>query len=648
MAALHPTGRRGKLAELLGRAELLGPIDPAAAADRFADYLLDPAARGMPVGDEAGAAWLAGSPLLERLAPGWAAPIDDDLAAVAAAGLLLDGEKLSQRAIAGRFAPRADAALAAAIGRLPPQRAAKVARELEGAPGPDEERLHIALTQAGLALSWADAAALAEPEAVEIVERLLGLFQSGTPEPLLDRIGQALGPIAATVTPIGEKVRAHAVALVERTVGKVERPRATAGGSFLEEFRALDAPRAIPDEDRWKGEADRRAAGAAVRLLGRAAPDDPAAFQALRRLVVDGREDPRLLLPSFLDGLCDGVVAGPLAELVAVLLAEGTEGEQELGLVVAGRVPLDACADAILAKLEGGSPAIRRHAVRAAALLLPERAVPALTARLDDAAPEVCAAAASALAEHGRTDLLLRTMPPGKAVGAAAMRVAAVRAALPDCSPQVVAWCLNAIEAESKKEGWDPGESPLVASIGAALRASPEGLARVGEMVEAVRDTLTLLALVLTAFGRDGLGPAVSLSEQDRAPLDEALLPIVEEAVEDAGLALALLCRFAAGDARLVPGVAWAIDKGVGDAATMLSALGDLRVRSEQAAAAIAPLLEDGEHLGARLAAAAVAGVALPVDHPAWQRVEELLPLGAVGAAAAWAALYHRARLASL
>ncbi|HSN25373.1 MAG TPA: hypothetical protein VLT45_03785, partial [Kofleriaceae bacterium] len=72
-----------------------------------------------------------------------------------------------------------------------------------------------------------------------------------------------------------------------------------------------------------------------------------------------------------------------------------------------------------------------------------------------------------------------------------------------------------------------------------------------------------------------------------------------------------------------------------------------VRVRSERAAAVLGPLLEDVEHLPAVLLAAGVAGVALPVEHPLWARVEELFGLGVHARATAYAALASRARIRS-
>jgi hypothetical protein len=83
-----------------------------------------------------------------------------------------------------------------------------------------------------------------------------------------------------------------------------------------------------------------------------------------------------------------------------------------------------------------------------------------------------------------------------------------------------------------------------------------------------------------------------------------------------------------------------------GFAGNLVGALGELRAPTAGTAKALAPLLDPGAAIGARVACAAVAGRALPADHPAWSAVRELLQLGTIARAAAWSALRDRARRA--
>jgi hypothetical protein len=81
-----------------------------------------------------------------------------------------------------------------------------------------------------------------------------------------------------------------------------------------------------------------------------------------------------------------------------------------------------------------------------------------------------------------------------------------------------------------------------------------------------------------------------------------------------------------------------------GYAANLIAALGELRVATPRTAAVLAPLLAADQPIGNRVIAAAVCGRALPRDHAAWADVRELLKLGTIARAAAWAALRDRAR----
>jgi hypothetical protein len=121
-----------------------------------------------------------------------------------------------------------------------------------------------------------------------------------------------------------------------------------------------------------------------------------------------------------------------------------------------------------------------------------------------------------------------------------------------------------------------------------------------------------------------------------------------EAGAELGTLALCLLAHVSAGDTTLADVIADALASstggGDGYAANLIAALGEARVATPRTGEVLATLLAADQPIGARVMAAAVCGRALPVDHAAWAQVRELLGLGTIARAAAWAALRDRAR----
>jgi hypothetical protein len=105
-----------------------------------------------------------------------------------------------------------------------------------------------------------------------------------------------------------------------------------------------------------------------------------------------------------------------------------------------------------------------------------------------------------------------------------------------------------------------------------------------------------------------------------------------------------LLAHVSAGDTTLADVIADALAATDGYAANLIAALGEVRVSTPRTGEVLATLLAADQPIGARVMAAAVCGRALPADHAAWAHVRELLGLGTIARAAAWAALRDRAR----
>ena len=638
LVALHADGRRFELRPSLVAPVLAGPLPLAQIEQRFADYLFDRRGGPLEAQGPAGEAWFAGSLLVRPIAPGSAVAVADDVAAIAAAPVLVDGDRLGARVWAERFASRADPAIAAAVCLLAPGAAIAAIVELAARRGPDEDRLHLALLQAGGALAWRpelqDAGELAA-----VVEALLDQLDWRSPEPLLDQLAPILGGLAAQTGPRAIHVQDSVAARLGEMRRRIEGRRS--GASFLDEFRALDRPRALPDEDYYMTLRDRHVAEACARILGRSAAElDRDGFIALQSAVLDG-ELGATLLPSFVDGLIAAAAVAPLTDLATHLLAAADEEPRLLGLHIAAQLPLDACADPVLASLHDERKKVRVRAIRAATLLEPERAVPALALRLDDPEPEVCAAAAHALVELGQRDRVeARRMPGELAVGKTRERTAAARAALADPSPEVIGALLPLVADDAAPA--DPGDSPLVAALASILRGTADGIRLAAEIVRELPAALPIIALALAG---DDDTPAVALAPALRGELAGVLDPIIDAGDEAGMLALALLSRFSLGDAAMIERIATASARTEGYAPQMLSSLASIRQRSERAADAVAPWLDSHDHLGATLLAAAVAGVVVPADHRLWARVRELYDLGSIAAAAAHAALVNRVRI---
>ncbi len=630
LVALHPAQGRLVLRPTLIVPEIAGPVPLADVEQRFADYLLD-AGGGPLLADES---WLAHSLLLRRIAPGNALPISDEIAAIVAAPRLVENGQLSERARTARFATRADDAIAAAIAMLAPDAATAAIRQLAAQHGPDEELLHLALLQAGRALAW-------RPDlhdgAGELVAALLALLERTSPTPLLAALAPILGALCAS--PGGKRTRETVLARLREMRRRIEERRG--GASFLGEFRALDRPRALADEDYFVTLPDRNVAEAAARILGRSAEHlDGADFVALQTEVLEG-ELGSTLLPAFVDGLIEAAAISPLAELVGHLLVAPDEETRLLALQIAAQIPLDACADACLACLDDDRAHVRTRAIRAASLLDPARAVPALVARLDDPEAQVCAAAARALVDLGQRDRIeVRRMPGELAVGKTRERTAAARGALGDTSLEVVLVLLPLVETEAESKPTD--EAPLVAALGAILCSSPDGLRLAASLVRDIPETLPLIALAL-AGGDEA--PSVALAADLHAELARSLDPIIEAGDEPGMLALELLSRFSLGNAALLDRIVDANGAHAGHAQQILASLAHVRRRSDRAASVLAPWLESREYLAATMVAAAVAGVVLPATSPLWRHILELYELGSIASATAYGALASRARI---
>ena len=591
--ALHPESRRLALRSTLVEPALAGPLPLAEIEDRLAGYALDRCGRPLIARGAGDAAWFARSLLLRPVAPGNALPASDELAAIVAAPRLIDDGRLSARAVDDRFASRADEAIAAAIALLAPGPALAAIHQLAAQPGPDEEQLHLALLQAGRALAWRPE--LLEAEGVgALLDALLALLARDSPTPLLDTLAQILGAIAAAPGAPAKRVRdtvhARLAEMRQRIAGR------RAGATFLDEFRALDRARALPDEDYYMTLPDRRVAETAARILGRSAERlGGPGFAALQATVLEG-ELGSSLLPSFVDGLIAAAAVAPLTELVGHLLDAPDEEPRLLALHIAAQLPLDGCADACLAGLDDARRLVRARAIRAVTMLEPERAVPALVARLDDPEPEVCAGAARALVELGQRDRIeVRHMPGELAVGRTRERTAAARAAIGDASLDVVSALLPLVAAEAEREA-DQGEAPLVGALTSILLGSDDGIRLAAALIREIPDALPIVALALA-----GIEESVALPAELRAELAAVLDPIIAARGEAGMLALEALSRFSLGDAAMVDRI---VDAGVdGYAQQILSSLASVRRRSDRAATALAPWLESREYLAATIMA---------------------------------------------
>jgi hypothetical protein len=624
LLALFPDGARADLRPTLIQPELAGPLPTDELERRFGDYLLDPC--GMPL------IGLAESALVRTLVPGCALPISDNVAAIIAAPRWIEGERLGEALLAGRFASRADDAVAAAVAQLPAGAARAAIHALATEPGPDEVQLHLALLQAGRALAWRRDRI---GEATAIVDRVLALLDRTSPRPLLQALCGILGPVAA----VAPAVRTAVLERAREARRRIEGGRT--GSSFLGEFQALDRPRTIPDEDFYITLPDREVLQACAEILGRSAEQlDRGGFGALQAEVLAG-DLGNTLLPRFVDGLIAAAAVEPLTELVAHLLRDPDDEPRSLGLQIAAQIPLDACADACLAQLEDRREEIRARAVRAVCMLGAEVAVPALVRRLDDPSPGVCARAALALVEFGQTAVLRERRMPGElAVGKTRERTAAALAALPEASLEVASVVLPMVAGRAEVAE-DLTDDPLVEALISLVRGSADGIRLAAAFVRELPEALPIVALALT----DDEPTPLVLPAELRAELASALDPIIEGGGNAGFLALETLARFSPGEAAMIDRIGDLAAREDGYAQHVLAALAYVRCRSDRAAELLAPFLIDRAHLPATVLATGVAGVALPVDHPLWDQVRELLALGSHAAAAAHTALVARRRI---
>ena len=608
-----------QLFDLLGAPELTG-LPAGEVAARMAAHSLDAGGRPL-VGDPS---WLERCLVATPLAPG-CAEIADDIAGILAAGALAYDDRLLSR----RFAPRADEAIAAVTFSLDPDAARRAIIGLARERGPDENLLHLALLQAGLALAWRPDLVEADGTA-ELVEALMALVDRTSPRPLLDAVTPILGAIAVELPSVGDGVMQKLVAARMRMTD-----RRDGGNSFLGEFRALDRERKMPDEDYYMTLPDRHVVETCAKILGRAAEAlDRDGFVALQNVVLDG-EVGASLMPHFVGGLVNASAIGPLAQLAAYLMTTRDAEPNALALDIAAQLPLDEIAEALIDALSDDREELRIKAIGAVGMLEPALAVPALLARLDDPEPAVCAVAAKMLVDLGeRAAVESRRMPGELAIGKSRERTAAVRAAIGDPSGEVVAPLL----ALALEEAEGDTESPLVEALGTALGHTVEGLALAAEIISTLPEALPIIALALS-------GPGVALDEDLRAQLARVLDPVIASE-DDAGMvALMLLARYSLGNAELHDRILALAAEREGYAGQILEALASVGRRSAAAGSLLATIIADREYLAGALTAAAVAGVAMPVDHPGWESVRDLFALGTVASAVAYQALVSRARV---
>ncbi len=184
--------------------------------------------------------------------------------------------------------------------------------------------------------------------------------------------------------------------------------------------------------------------------------------------------------------------------------------------------------------------------------------------------------------------------------------------------------------------------APVTRLLADALLTTVAGLDTAINLMAGVHDAVGLLALAsLPGAARD---VGILAPPQVRTRLAQATIAIAEDEGDGelGSLALFLLARMSAGDETIAAEVAGSLTATDGHAGTLITALDELRVASTATGEALAPFLEPGSPIGARVAA--VAGRVLPDGPPAWAHVRELLALGTIARAAAWTALRDRVR----
>ncbi len=624
--ALHPDKRAlgGQLAELA----VAGPLSAGDVGEALVGYLFDPNGNALLATTEARAAWLAG-PLFRAVGPGNFAPIDDVVAAVIAGPLLAGASNVwatSDGLLARRFAPRADEAIAFAIAALPEPRQADALARLASDDGPEPELLAQSTLQCGAALAAAPHL-LDAPIASTLVAELIALLAPSRPKPLLDHAARICGAIAARDHVLAERVRAAAFAAIDAS----HRP---APRSFAAEIAEIGRARRLPDEDRWLALPQTELAQAAAYMLGACAPTGRAPFAAHRSLVLD-RPDGADLADAFTDGLVAAAHVPALAELAASLLdADADAPLTALGL--ANALPIDSIAERLLAELEAERPSHRALACGAVVLLDHPAVEPALAARLGDPSSEVAAAAARALVERGRGDLIAEHA--GRE--AHPLRRAIARAATGELSVPVIG---ELVTGASRELGDEPGDvTPIVRLLGDCLFGSIDGLDTCASLIGGVPDAIGLVALAASAGLGDDADIGVIAPPDARAALADAVSDLHD--AELAALGMFVLARVSAGDAGVADAAADGLAATAGHADSYLAAIAAARTATPNTGAALAAMVAGDQPIGARVLAAAACGRALPIDHPAWTDVRALLELGTIARAAAWTALRERAR----
>jgi len=629
--ALLPDGRQHELALPFAELAAASGLPTSELAELLLGYLFDRSASAILATSDARAAWLAG-PLFLTVGPGNGAFVDDVIAALIAAPILAKGGALAAVALEHRFAPRADDAIALAVSALPADRRV-AALEALFAPLGDPDRQLLATIQCGRVVAWSPAL-VETPIGARVVAALLELLSPSRPKPLLDEVARALGPIAADAGPLAQRVRDAAFAVIDAAT----RPAPT---SFAAEVAAIGKARAMPDQDRWFALAAREAAAAAAYVLGVAAPIDREAFGAYRALVLD-RPDPSGLLEGFLAGLVAAAHVPAATELAASLLGAGGEATA-IAFTLAATLPLDGLGDELVAELDSEAADRRALACAAVELLEGETIDAALALRLGDPSPDVAAAAAHTLVARGRRDLIA----DHAAHEMNTIRRAIANAALGDRSVPVIGELVRAVLADAEKADIDGGVSPLARFTAARLFETGEGLDLLAELIGDMPELAGVFALAVIESVAAARDIAILAPPGPRGRLATTALKLATDAeagAELGTLALGLLAHVSAGDVTLADVIADALLETNGYAANLLAALGELRVATPHTAAATATLVAPSQPIGARVLAAAVSGRTLPHDHPAWVHVRELLGLGTVARAAAWAALRDRAR----
>jgi len=632
--ALLPDAQRHALAQPF--AELATAGAGPAPADRgglIASYLFDRRAGALLATTDDRAVWLA-APLFEAVGPGNHAFVDDTIAALISAPMLAKGGALAAIALDHRFAPRADDAIALAVSALPHEvQEAALAQLL--APAEDPDRAVLATVQCGRIVAWSPHLA-ATPAGERTIAGLLELLSASRPKPLLDEVARALGPIAAQPGALADRIREAAFAAIDAL--QASPPR-----SFADEVAAIGKQRSLPDQDRWMALPARELAAAAAYVLGVAAPHDREAFGAYRALVLERPEADDLFEP-FLAGLVAGAHIPACTELAAGLLAAGAEAAAT-AFALAAVLPLDALDDVLIGQLDSELADHRALACAAVELLEGEAVDRALALRLGDPAADVAAAAAHALIERGRRDLI--EDHAGREVHP--VRHAITAAVLGDLSVPVVGELVRALLAtfEADPEGESPGVSPLVRLTTKCLLASADGLDTLTNLITGVPESAGLFALAVIEEIDAERDVGVLAPPGPRSRLGAAAMRIAtnpEAGAELGTLALGLLAHVSAGDTTLADVIADALAAPDGYAANLIAALGELRVATRRTGEVLAPLLAPDQPIGARVMTASICGRALPPDHEAWRHVRELLSLGTIARAAAWAALRDRAR----